>query len=79
VTIVFITHDIDEAVYLGERVLVLSNSPSVVQADITVDLPVARDQLTTRATAEFAKYRAEVYSLIQRAKLGSTSAARHAF
>jgi NitT/TauT family transport system ATP-binding protein len=75
VTIVFITHDIDEAVYLGERVLVLSNSPSVVQADIAVDLPATRDQLNTRATPEFAKYRAEVYSLIQQAKQRKTGSA----
>jgi NitT/TauT family transport system ATP-binding protein len=73
VTIVFITHDIDEAVYLGGRVLVLSNSPSVVQADITIDLPVERDQLSTRSTPEFAKYRTEVYSLIQKAKQAKPS------
>jgi NitT/TauT family transport system ATP-binding protein len=37
VTILFVTHDIDEAVYLGQRVLVLSSSPTVVQEDLTVD------------------------------------------
>src|SRR4029453_10892310 len=49
VTVVFVTHDIDEAVYLGQRVLVLSSSPTVVQEDLTVDLPAERDQLTTRS------------------------------
>src|SRR4029453_17832532 len=39
VTILFVTHDIDEAVYLGGRVLVLSSSPTVVQEDLAVDLP----------------------------------------
>jgi NitT/TauT family transport system ATP-binding protein len=48
VTIVFVTHDIDEAVYLGRRLLVLSSSPTVVQEDLAVDLPDDRDQLTTR-------------------------------
>jgi NitT/TauT family transport system ATP-binding protein len=71
VTVLFVTHDIDEAVYLGERVLVLSNSPTVVQEDITVDLPVERDQLTTRQDERFTDLRARVYAQIQRAKRGT--------
>jgi NitT/TauT family transport system ATP-binding protein len=71
VTILFVTHDIDEAVYLGERVLVLSNSPTVVQDDLTVDLPAERDQLTTRADPRFTELRAKVYAEIQAAKRGS--------
>ena len=45
VTILFITHDIDESVYLAQRVLVLSNSPTVVQEDLAIDLPDVRDQI----------------------------------
>ncbi|MEU3019921.1 MULTISPECIES: ABC transporter ATP-binding protein [unclassified Nocardiopsis] len=71
VTVLFVTHDIDEAVYLGERVLVLSNSPTVVQDDITVDLPVERDQLTTRQDERFTDLRARVYAQIQHAKRGT--------
>ncbi|GAA1087282.1 ABC transporter ATP-binding protein [Nocardiopsis metallicus] len=71
VTVLFVTHDIDEAVYLGERVLVLSNSPTVVQDDITVDLPTERDQLTTRQDERFTDLRARVYAQIQRAKRGT--------
>ncbi|GAB6903313.1 ABC transporter ATP-binding protein [Kineosporia succinea] len=71
VTIVFVTHDIDEAVYLGERVLVLSNRPTVILEDVTVDLPAGRDQLTTRSDARFAGLRAHVYRLIQQAKEGA--------
>jgi NitT/TauT family transport system ATP-binding protein len=70
VTIVFVTHDIDEAVYLGERVLVLSNRPTVILEDVAVDLPAARDQLTTRSDSRFAELRAHVYRLIQQAKQG---------
>jgi len=70
VTIVFVTHDIDEAVYLGERVLVLSNRPTVILEDVTVDLPTDRDQLGTRSDARFAQLRAHVYQLIQQAKMG---------
>src|SRR5699024_4569012 len=36
-TVLFVTHDIDESVYLGERVLILSNSPTVVQDDVNID------------------------------------------
>ncbi|MFL1378948.1 MULTISPECIES: ABC transporter ATP-binding protein [unclassified Nocardiopsis] len=74
VTVLFVTHDIDEAVYLGERVLVLSNSPTVVQDDITVDLPEERDQLTTRQDERFTHLRARVYAQIQQAKKGTAPA-----
>src|SRR3954452_15822200 len=68
VTILFVTHDIDEAVYLGERVLVLSASPTVVMDDVSVDLPDERDQLTTRSSPRFAELRGHVFEQIQRAK-----------
>jgi NitT/TauT family transport system ATP-binding protein len=70
VTIVFVTHDIDEAVYLGQRVLVLSSSPTVVQEDLAVDLPDERDQLTTRSGPRFTRLRSHVYTQIQQAKRG---------
>jgi NitT/TauT family transport system ATP-binding protein len=67
-TILFVTHDIDEAVYLGQRVLMLSASPTVVQDELTVDLPGERDQLHTRADPRFVALRTRVYSQIQAAK-----------
>ena len=70
VTIVFVTHDIDEAVYLGQRVLVLSSSPTVVQEDLAVDLPEERDQLTTRSDPRFTQLRTHLYAQIQQAKRG---------
>jgi NitT/TauT family transport system ATP-binding protein len=70
VTIVFVTHDIDEAVYLGQRVLVLSSSPTVVHEDLAVDLPDERDQLTTRSDPRCTELRTHVYAQIQRAKRG---------
>ena len=70
VTVLFVTHDIDEAVYLGQRVLVLSNRPTVILEDVTVDLPDERDQLTTRSSARFGELRVHVYELIQSAKAG---------
>jgi NitT/TauT family transport system ATP-binding protein len=70
ITVLFVTHDIDEAVYLGQRVLVLSSSPTVVQEDVGIDLPDARDQLTTRSDQRFADLRKHVYAQIQQAKRG---------
>jgi NitT/TauT family transport system ATP-binding protein len=68
VTILFVTHDIDEAVYLGQRVVMLSSSPTVVIEDLAIDLPPERDQLATRSSPRFAELRARVYAQIQRAK-----------
>jgi NitT/TauT family transport system ATP-binding protein len=68
VTILFVTHDIDESVYLGERVIMLSNFPTVVQADLTIDLPEQRDQLETRSSPRFTDLRSQVYEQIQLAK-----------
>jgi NitT/TauT family transport system ATP-binding protein len=68
VTTLFVTHDIDEAVYLGQRVLILSSSPTVVREDLAIDLPDERDQLTTRSSPRFAELRAQVYSQIHRPK-----------
>ncbi|WP_019925877.1 ABC transporter ATP-binding protein [Nocardia sp. BMG111209] len=70
VTILFVTHDIDESVYLGQRVVVLSGSPTVVMAEVVVDLPGERDQLTTRSAPRFAELRSRIYTLIQQAKEG---------
>ena len=68
VTVLFVTHDIDESVYLGQRVIVLSHAPTCVLDDVTIDLPADRDQMITRALPEFAELRTRVYELIQRAK-----------
>ncbi|MBQ1092741.1 ABC transporter ATP-binding protein [Streptomyces sp. B93] len=70
-TILFVTHDIDEAVYLGERVIVLSASPTVVREQLKVDLPLERDQLHTRVAPRFAELRTQVYEQIQAAKRGT--------
>jgi NitT/TauT family transport system ATP-binding protein len=78
VTIVFVTHDIDESVYLGERVIVLSASPTVVMEDVPIDLDAVRDQVTTRSEPRFGQLRTRVYELIQKAKEGGEGASRPA-
>jgi NitT/TauT family transport system ATP-binding protein len=66
VTVVFVTHDIDESVYLGDRIVVLTPAPTTVQETLDVDLPAARDQLETKELPEFARLRAHVYRSIKR-------------
>ncbi len=75
VTILFITHDIDESVYLAQRVIMLSNSPTVVQDDLRIDLPDVRDQLDTRSSKRFAELRSHVYEQIQLAKASKPTGA----
>ncbi len=64
-TILFVTHDIDEAVYLADEVLVLSKSPSRVVDRIEVDLPRERDQVDTKKAPEFVALRTRVAELIR--------------
>jgi NitT/TauT family transport system ATP-binding protein len=70
VTVLFVTHDIDESVYLGERVLVLSHAPTVIMEDVAIDLAGERTQLETRSLARFGELRKHIYSKIQLAKQG---------
>ncbi|QYJ03052.1 ABC transporter ATP-binding protein [Nocardioides panacisoli] len=70
ITVLFVTHDIDESVYIAERVIVLSGSPTVVLGEVHVDLPAERDQLATRSSTRFGELRSEVYGLVQDAKRG---------
>lgn len=65
-TILVVTHDIDEAVYLADRVVVLGSKPARVLRVIDIDLPAPRDQITTRSLPEFAHQRTDVLSLIKR-------------
>jgi NitT/TauT family transport system ATP-binding protein len=56
-TIVFITHDLDEALYLSDTVLVLSGDPGTVSHTATTELPRPRDQLTTREEPRYLRTR----------------------
>src|SRR5690606_31819894 len=64
-TILFVTHDIDESVYLADRVLVLSKSPSTIVASLDVDLPRPRDQVATRELDDFVHLRSDIARLIR--------------
>jgi NitT/TauT family transport system ATP-binding protein len=64
VTVVFVTHDIDEAVYLADRVIAISKSPGVVTEIVGITLARPRDQITTRADPAFAHCREHLLRLV---------------
>ncbi|MGC9051529.1 MAG: ABC transporter ATP-binding protein, partial [Pyrobaculum sp.] len=59
-TVVMVTHAVDEAVYMANRIVVLSARPAKVVADLRIDLPYPRN----RKSQEFQKYLDQVYSYI---------------
>jgi NitT/TauT family transport system ATP-binding protein len=63
-TIVFITHDIEEAIYLSDRILVLSRRPSEIIEEMPIDFPRPRNQVSTRAEARFMEIRNTIYRQI---------------
>jgi NitT/TauT family transport system ATP-binding protein len=64
-TIIFITHDIEEAIYLSSRIWVLSKRPSEIIDEIAVNFPRPRNQVTTRAEAHFMAIRNDIYRKIR--------------
>lgn len=70
-TCVLVTHDVEEAVYMGDRIVVLSNRPAKVVREIAVTLPRPRDQIATRESAPFLAARHEVLTLIRSMRRGA--------
>ncbi len=66
ITMLLVTHDIDEAVYLSDRVFVLSPPPSVVVRSFDIPLGRGRDQERTRSDARFLELRNAIHQLIGR-------------
>jgi NitT/TauT family transport system ATP-binding protein len=66
-TILVVTHDIDEAVYLSDRVVVLGGKPAHVIETMDIQLPSPRDQIVTRSLKDFAVQRTRVMELIKAA------------
>jgi ABC-type nitrate/sulfonate/bicarbonate transport system ATPase subunit len=60
-TVIFVTHNIEEAVYVAERILVLSNKPTKIKAEVVVDLPRPRSLIDPR----FVEIRKQVTELIR--------------
>ncbi len=63
-TVLFVTHDVDEAVLLSDRIISLSKAPASVREDVTIELPQPRDQISTRADPRFNDYRQRLFSSI---------------
>jgi NitT/TauT family transport system ATP-binding protein len=63
-TVVFVTHDIDEAVFLGDRVVVLTARPARIREEVKIDLPRPRD-LAVRKSVRCLEYRNYIWDLIR--------------
>ena len=66
-TVFFVTHDLEEAVYIGDRVIGLLPNPGRIGIDLRVDLPRPRSQLETRELPEFLRLRRELFDFIEKA------------
>jgi NitT/TauT family transport system ATP-binding protein len=65
ITTAMVTHDIDEAVYLSDKVVVLFGSPAKVKDIVSVNLPYPRNQVESRGTEEFAELRTKIYAQVR--------------
>ena len=70
-TVVFITHDLEEAIYLGDSVVVLGGTPATVIETVEVGLPRPRNQLTTREDARFLAHRHRLFQLLAHNRVAS--------
>ena len=64
-SVFFVTHDLEEAIYLGDRVVALLPNPGRIAAVYAVSLPRERDQLATREHPEFLRLRRELFDFIR--------------
>jgi len=64
-TIVFVTHDIEEAVYLSDRVLVLADTPARITRELEVPLSRPRDQISTKEQADYLRLRHAAYMALR--------------
>jgi ABC-type nitrate/sulfonate/bicarbonate transport system ATPase subunit len=74
-TIVFVTHDVDEAVFLSDRVIVMSPRPGRIRADLPIALPSPRD-VDMKLTPEFLAYKREIAGMLHEGRDRSGDRAR---
>jgi NitT/TauT family transport system ATP-binding protein len=63
-TVVFVTHGIEEAIVLSDRIVVLSKRPGTIREVVTVDLPRPRDPVALRGNPKFHEYVARLWELL---------------
>ena len=64
ITILFVTHDVDEAVFLSTRIVSLGKAGVGIAEDVEIDLPQPRDQIATRAERKFTELRQKLFASI---------------
>ena len=69
-TIVFVTHDIDEAIAMADRVLVMTASPGRIAADFAIDLPRPRDYYGSRFEPRFRDLQGRIWEILRREMQG---------
>jgi NitT/TauT family transport system ATP-binding protein len=76
ITILFVTHDVDEAVLLSSRIISLGRAGAGIVQDVMIDLPRPRDQIATRAEPRFTELRQRLFaSIFAQEKTGASPAA----
>ncbi len=65
ITTLMVTHDIDEAVYLSDEIVVLRGSPAEVREVVSINIPFPRSQVASRNDPQFAHLRTRVYALVR--------------
>jgi NitT/TauT family transport system ATP-binding protein len=65
ITVLFVTHDLEEALYLGDQIVALATNPGRIDRIVDVPLSRPRNQLTTREHPDFLRLRRELFGLMQ--------------
>jgi NitT/TauT family transport system ATP-binding protein len=64
-TVLFVTHDLEEALYLGDRIIALYSNPGRIARVVDIPLPRPRNQLTTREHPEFLRLRRDLFTVME--------------
>lgn len=77
-TILFVTHSIDEALTLGDRVIVMSSAPGRILREITVPFPRPRSIIALRGSPEYGRHVVEIWNLLGLGRTAPAASAAHA-
>ena len=64
ITCLYVTHDIDSAIYFSDRIIVLHRHPAYIMNDFEINLGDSRSQIETRKSNQFLMYREDVYNML---------------